>query len=696
MRKNKPIAEITATAFSEVGPLSKLIKNYIPNPVQVQYAEKVAQVFEGSSKNIPSIGLIEAGTGIGKTLAYAIPLLAYSALTGKRVAISTYTIQLQSQMLGIGGDIDIAQQVVFQLTGKRLIIAPRLGLRNFVSPISIRTAMAEKNITHANAPESVKKFLRWADTSKSGLLMEWNRLHGEIPSEFSISEICCESNLPDAEKQRYLAHKEHAKSADVIITNHALILLHTVSKNYSVLDDADSRPLSIIVADEADRIDDAAQLLANQSVALMSMRGLFSKQNDAISPIISRALSSLLDIAKKVDKNTASHFNLHDNPDVALQIGVHIAKITPLFDKYLALCVDRELSAEISLYKTALSQFKAKLSNDSDWTTPVIHYSDVRRYPSLRAVTPNPGKSFGWLWHNDSEKDKESYIEAVLLTSATLSDGQESSLKTIANNFGLFLSKNHDLTTAIFEPTDFGELSIVLPDLNAPTPTLSVADDEFSSNPDWIDYVSQMIIEASSSGERVLVLTLSYRDTRMITDKLTTLNPDFTTLIQHTESCPIQELLDRFAATEGAILLSPSCWEGINLPGLVKNLVITRIPFAPPDRTVADIVKKSMQKNAISDEIISSVVYGLSVLRTRRKLRQAIGRGIRQKTDVSRIWIGDRRILAQKGKLKLESCLPVRFHPALKNANTFTMDRVVISPKIVGESESWATMGMYS
>ena len=74
----------------------------------------------------------------------------------------------------------------------------------------------------------------------------------------------------------------------------------------------------------------------------------------------------------------------------------------------------------------------------------------------------------------------------------------------------------------------------------------------------------------------------------------------------------------------------------------VRVLSLTRIPFAPPDRTLADIIKKSMLKKGLSDEIISSVVYGLSVVRIRGRLRQAIGRGIRQKTDVSRIWIGDK------------------------------------------------------
>jgi ATP-dependent DNA helicase DinG len=310
---------------------------------------------------------------------------------------------------------------------------------------------------------------------------------------------------------------------------------------------------------------------------------------------------------------------------------------------------------------------------------PIIHFSEVRRYPSLRAVDPNPGTLFGRLWQDSSEQDRKPYLEAALLTSATLSDGQASSLKAVAHSLGLFMSSNYRMTTGLFEPSRFGELSIVLPDEHAPTPTLSVADDEFSSDPDWITYIADMIAKASTSGERVLALTLSYRDTRMIAVSVRLRHPHITALIQHTETDPIQELLARFSETDGAILLSPACWEGVNLPGLVKNLVITRIPFAPPDHSMAEIIKNSMVKRGFSPSVITATIYGRSVISTRRKLRQAIGRGIRQVNDVCCVWFGDRRILSSDGKLNLASCLPTRFCPALKTASTFTLDRVVQS-----------------
>jgi ATP-dependent DNA helicase DinG len=673
------ITKITQQAFAQGGPLSKFVKHYVPNPVQIEYATKVAQCFDAGTREQTSIGLIEAGTGIGKTLGYAIPLLAYAALSDRRVAISTYTIQLQSQLISAGGDIEIARQVIQELTERRLTVAPRLGLRNFVSPLRIRAALAMKGIRAPSEP--VNKLIHWAETSKTGLFLEWNRLHGELPAELLMSEICCEPYLPESEKLRYLAHKDYAKNADVIITNHSLTLLHARSKEFSVLDAPDEKPISIIVADEADRIESAAELLSQRSAALMSVRSLFDKNDDPASQAIANGIRTICDMASRVDNRMDAHVNLLNNPVLSSEIDFQISQILPYFDQALKSCSDNEQIADMVLHKKSLSEFRTRLSQDSSSTIPIIHFSEVRRYPSLRAVDPRPGTSFGWLWHDDSEQDKKPYLEAALLTSATLSDGKETSLKAVANSLGLFMSSNYCLTIGIFEPAKFGELSIVLPDENAPTPTISVADDEFSSDPDWIVYVSDMIAKASASGERVLALTLSYRDTRMIAANIRLRHPQITTLIQHTEIDPIQELLTRFSETDGAILLSPSCWEGINLPGLVKNLVITRIPFSPPDHSMAEIIKNSMVKRGFSPSVITATIYGRSVTSTRRKLRQAIGRGIRQLTDVSCVWFCDKRVLTQNGKLNLASCLPTRFHPALKTASTFTLDRVVQSKK---------------
>ena len=56
------------------------------------------------------ISLIEAGTGVGKSLAYLIPSILYSLETGKKIVISTETIALQNQL--IQKDIPIAKKIL--------------------------------------------------------------------------------------------------------------------------------------------------------------------------------------------------------------------------------------------------------------------------------------------------------------------------------------------------------------------------------------------------------------------------------------------------------------------------------------------------------------------------------------------------------------------------------------------------------
>jgi Rad3-related DNA helicase len=108
------------------------------------------------------------------------------------------------------------------------------------------------------------------------------------------------------------------------------------------------------------------------------------------------------------------------------------------------------------------------------------------------------------------------------------------------------------------------------------------------------------------------------------------------------------------------------------------------------------MIRESMTKKGFNRHTITSAIFGHSVVNTRRKLRQAIGRGIRQKADVSRVWLGDKRILEQNGKLRLDSCLPTRFVPMLKIAETFLLDGGVLSPEVkekpktvVWEKTSW-------
>ena len=79
--------------FCENGPLSKA-RNFEFRPQQREMAASVAQALEEQYHSV-----IEAGTGVGKSLAYLVPAVLFALEQHKKAIISTHTINLQEQLL---------------------------------------------------------------------------------------------------------------------------------------------------------------------------------------------------------------------------------------------------------------------------------------------------------------------------------------------------------------------------------------------------------------------------------------------------------------------------------------------------------------------------------------------------------------------------------------------------------------------
>ena len=77
------------------GPIARLLPRYEDRPAQRELATTIAHLY-----NDGGVGLLEAGTGIGKSLGYLIPALRWAAANGERTVVSTNTINLQEQLVG--------------------------------------------------------------------------------------------------------------------------------------------------------------------------------------------------------------------------------------------------------------------------------------------------------------------------------------------------------------------------------------------------------------------------------------------------------------------------------------------------------------------------------------------------------------------------------------------------------------------
>ena len=84
-----PLVSAVARAFAADGPLAQADPGFSPRPQQDLLAEHIALAVERREALVA-----EAGTGVGKTFAYLVPLL----LSGKRALVSTATKSLQDQL----------------------------------------------------------------------------------------------------------------------------------------------------------------------------------------------------------------------------------------------------------------------------------------------------------------------------------------------------------------------------------------------------------------------------------------------------------------------------------------------------------------------------------------------------------------------------------------------------------------------
>ncbi|MDB4812810.1 DEAD/DEAH box helicase [Akkermansiaceae bacterium] len=115
--------------FSETGLLSKS-PDFEYRAEQQQMAGVVAEALEGERSLV-----VEAGTGVGKSLAYLIPAVEYAIREGKKAVISTHTINLQEQL--IGKDLPIVRKLLAEPFEAALL----KGRGNYLCPMRLRRAM---------------------------------------------------------------------------------------------------------------------------------------------------------------------------------------------------------------------------------------------------------------------------------------------------------------------------------------------------------------------------------------------------------------------------------------------------------------------------------------------------------------------------------------------------------------------------
>ena len=238
-----------ASWFDGEGPLAAVLSDYEPRSEQTAMTEAVAASLSQGSRLV-----VEAGTGVGKSLAYLLPAVRHAVGNGERVVVSTNTINLQEQLLT--KDIPAALETlerVGEIADGEARAALLKGRANYLCLRRWATLRRGESLSAAEA-RLTAKVLVWLQTTSTGDRNELSLNPQDFPIWSRLSAQGAEGQIgrcPFAKQGRcfYQAARRRAESADVVVVNHALLALGAT--NDGLLPDYDH-----LVIDEAHNLEE--------------------------------------------------------------------------------------------------------------------------------------------------------------------------------------------------------------------------------------------------------------------------------------------------------------------------------------------------------------------------------------------------------------------------------------------------------
>src|ERR1700758_1083319 len=202
--------------FSENGPLSKA-RNFEFRPQQQEMAARVAQALEEERHLV-----LEAGTGVGKSLAYLAPAILFALERHKKAIVSTHTINLQEQLLY--KDIPILKKVL----PVEFEAALMKGRQNYLCPRRLeRTLQNEQELFTGPERGELQRLAEWARTTRDGSLSDLSvepdpKVWTQVCSE---GHVCTQKTCGQNARCFYQQARKRLLAADLIVLNHTLLFM---------------------------------------------------------------------------------------------------------------------------------------------------------------------------------------------------------------------------------------------------------------------------------------------------------------------------------------------------------------------------------------------------------------------------------------------------------------------------------------
>ncbi len=623
-----------ARAFAADGPLAQHEPGFIPRPQQDLLAARVAQALEGQEALVA-----EAGTGVGKTFAYLVPLL----LWGGRALVSTATKSLQDQLF-LRDLPRLAQALKVPVR-----LALLKGRASYLCRWRLQQAQAEGQLPDRFAVRALNRVAMWAQGTTSGDLAEIEGLDDRspvIPLVTSTRDNCLGTECPEYRACHVMLARREAMAADLVVVNHHLFFADLALRDSGV---AELLPtVDAAVFDEAHQLVEAGVQFLGTTLAtgqaidlgrdllalgLQHARGL-EPWADLQAGIDGAARRLRLAAAGRItevramlklaweERGEALAEPLQELAGAARAAEQAIARVSetaPEWPKLEQRC-------------TALAALAGRFVGEAE--AGQVRWIDLT--PQQARLVESPLDIRDMLTQQRAQSSK-----AWIFTSATL--GDDEALSWFTATTGLEDAGR----LRVGSPFDYPANARVWVPPRMPLPNAA-------DHPAAVGALAARC--ATALGGRTFVLTTTLRVlqgvARAIEEQAAASGHALTVLVQGTE--PRRALLQRYGNGRGCVLVgSQSFWEGIDMPGdALQCVLIDKLPFPPPGDPLVEARVKQLRsegRNPFEDYFVAEAAVSL---------KQGAGRLIRTESDRGLLVICDPRLRRMGYGRRLLAALP--------------------------------------